>query len=65
MGNTDSTQKLGERVLAAKAKLGKDKELQSEKYQYLKTNAPQTLDTMIKSTADSFTSCSPFQNQHY
>eukprot|EP01084_Bolivina_argentea_P113078 201621_1 len=60
MGNTDSTQKLGERVLAGKSKLEQDKKIQSERYAYLKANSPELLDRMVKSIADSFKSCSPF-----
>eukprot|EP01083_Nonionella_stella_P232663 820487_1 len=60
MGNTDSTKKLGERVLVAKRKLEKDKTIQSERYEYLKANAPQILDATMKSITASFETCSPF-----
>eukprot|EP01084_Bolivina_argentea_P031077 57545_1 len=60
MGNADSTQKLGERVLVAKRKLEQDKQIQSERYAYLKANSPDMLDTMLKSVGDSFNCCSPF-----
>lgn len=60
MGNIDSTQRLGERVLSGKKKLEQDIAAQTERYEYLSSNTPKALDVMIKSIAASFESCSPF-----
>eukprot|EP01084_Bolivina_argentea_P087407 157871_1 len=60
MGNTDSTERLGARVLSGKTKLQQDIETQSKRYEYLKENSPETLNSMLKSVAGSFESCSPF-----
>eukprot|EP01084_Bolivina_argentea_P227970 385110_1 len=60
MGNTDSTQKLGERVLVAKRKLKQNKEIQLERYEFLKTNSPDILIVTMESIKQSFQSYSPF-----
>ncbi len=60
MGNTDSTQKLGERVLVAKRKLAQNKAIQSQRYAYLKQNCPDMLLAAMESTKASFESYSPF-----
>eukprot|EP01084_Bolivina_argentea_P197006 337679_1 len=60
MGTTDSKQKLGERVIAARRKLDEDIKLQSSRSRDLQTKSPQTMKAIIKSIAESFKSCSPF-----
>eukprot|EP01084_Bolivina_argentea_P303682 524365_1 len=60
MGNTDSTQKLGERVLVAKRKLQQNKQIQAQRYEYLKANCPQMLSEAMESVKASFESYSPF-----
>ena len=60
MGTTDSKQKLGERVIAARRKLNEDIKLQSERSKQLQTQSPQTMQDIIKSIAESFQSYSPF-----
>ncbi len=60
MRQTDSTAKLGERVLTAKRKLEQDRTASAERYEYLKTHCPSLLDETVKSIEDTFKSCSPF-----
>eukprot|EP01084_Bolivina_argentea_P081611 147773_1 len=60
MGTTDSKQKLGERVIAARRKLNEDIKLQSDRTKELQSRSPETMKAMIKSIALSFKSCSPF-----
>eukprot|EP01084_Bolivina_argentea_P113081 201625_1 len=60
MGNSESTKKLGERVIAGKRKLEQDRKFQNERYAYLKASSPELLDGIMISVADSFRSCSPF-----
>eukprot|EP01084_Bolivina_argentea_P161475 281078_1 len=60
MGNTDSTKRLGERVITGKTKLEQDKKVEYERYEYLKTNSPEILDSMINGVAASFENFSPF-----
>ncbi len=60
MGNADSKQKLGERVIAARNKLNEDTKLQSDRYTDLTTKAPETMKVIIKSISDSFANYSPF-----
>ncbi len=60
MGATDSKQKLGERVLAARKKLADDQKIQSEKVTDIESKAPETINVIMKSIAESFKSCSPF-----
>eukprot|EP01084_Bolivina_argentea_P187475 322921_1 len=60
MGATDSKQKLGERVIAARKKLQNDIKLQSERINEIESKSPETLKVMIQSVAESFKSCSPF-----
>eukprot|EP01084_Bolivina_argentea_P227971 385111_1 len=60
MGNTDSTQKLGERVIIAKRKLKQNQEIQSERYDYLRVNCPAILADTMESIKASFKSYSPY-----
>eukprot|EP01084_Bolivina_argentea_P105697 189285_1 len=60
MGNTESKQKLGERVIAARSKLEHDTQLQCEKYEYLKSKSPKTMNVIMDSIAASFKECAPF-----
>eukprot|EP01084_Bolivina_argentea_P031074 57540_1 len=60
MGNTDSTKKLGERVLAGKRKLEDDRGIQSSRCAYLKDNSPEIMQDMVKSIVASLKNRSPF-----
>eukprot|EP01083_Nonionella_stella_P011622 32994_1 len=60
MGATDSKQKLGERVLAARKKLEEDRKIQCERYKHLQSKSPETMKFAIESISKSFQSCSPF-----
>eukprot|EP01084_Bolivina_argentea_P189853 326394_1 len=60
MGTTDSKQKLGERVLAARKKLADDMKIQSERVTDIESKSPETKKVIMKSITDSFKSCSPF-----
>eukprot|EP01084_Bolivina_argentea_P106574 190682_1 len=60
MGSTDSKQKLGERVLAARQKLSHDTKIQSERVNDIESNSPQTIKVILNSVTQSFKSCSPF-----
>eukprot|EP01083_Nonionella_stella_P201909 738154_1 len=60
MGATDSKQKLGERVLAARKKLADDMKIQSERVADIESKSPETKKVIMKSITDSFKSCSPF-----
>eukprot|EP01084_Bolivina_argentea_P187472 322916_1 len=60
MGATDSKQKLGERVIAAKKKLEDDVKVQSERVKDIKSKAPETIKVIINSVAESFKTYSPF-----
>eukprot|EP01084_Bolivina_argentea_P113080 201623_1 len=60
MGNTDSRQKLGERVITARRKLDEDTKMQVERYEYFKSKAPESMEVMIESIDEAFKSCSPF-----
>eukprot|EP01084_Bolivina_argentea_P058180 106247_1 len=63
MGTTDSKQKLGQRVLAARRKLDEDIKLQSDRSKDLESKSPETMKAIIKSIAESFKSYSPFLEQ--
>ncbi len=60
MGTTDSKQKLGERVIAARKKLTNDKQIQSERVKEIRSQTPETLKVIMESVRDSFKTCSPF-----
>eukprot|EP01084_Bolivina_argentea_P022180 41228_1 len=60
MGATDSKQKLGERVIAARKKLQDDMKIQSERAKDIESQSPQTIKVIINSVAESFKTCSPF-----
>ncbi len=60
MGNTDSAQILGEKVVAGKRKLEQERAIQSKRYEYLVKNSPEALNVMMESIAESFQTCSPF-----
>ena len=60
MGNADSAQKLGERVLIAKTKLKQNLETETERYEYLKNNCPNMLNAALESVKASFDTYSPF-----
>eukprot|EP00485_Elphidium_margaritaceum_P005807 CAMPEP_0202692162 /NCGR_PEP_ID=MMETSP1385-20130828/6615_1 /ASSEMBLY_ACC=CAM_ASM_000861 /TAXON_ID=933848 /ORGANISM="Elphidium margaritaceum" /LENGTH=176 /DNA_ID=CAMNT_0049347647 /DNA_START=25 /DNA_END=551 /DNA_ORIENTATION=+ len=60
MGASDSSEKLGQRVIIAKGKLEADLKRSTERYDYLRQHSSQTLSTLIESVSDSFTTCSPF-----
>ena len=60
MGTTDSKQKLGERVIAARRKLSEDIKLQQQRSQEIQSKSPQTMAAAIKSIQESFETYSPF-----
>eukprot|EP01083_Nonionella_stella_P000526 1494_1 len=60
MGNTESAQKLGERVITARRKLEEDKKAESSRSEYLKSKSPETMKVCLESIAESFKRCSPF-----
>eukprot|EP01084_Bolivina_argentea_P022182 41230_1 len=60
MGATDSKQKLGERVIAARKKLADDIKIQSERVKDIESKSPETIKVIMKSISESFKSCSPF-----
>eukprot|EP01084_Bolivina_argentea_P229003 386624_1 len=60
MGNTESAQKLGERVITARRKLEEDKKAESSRSEYLKSKSPETMKVCMESIAESFKRCSPF-----
>eukprot|EP01084_Bolivina_argentea_P197005 337678_1 len=60
MGATDSKQKLGEKVIAARKKLEEHKELQSERVKFFQSKSPETIKVMIDSIGQAFKTCSPF-----
>eukprot|EP01084_Bolivina_argentea_P305942 528570_1 len=60
MGTTDSKQKLGERVVAARKKLADDTKIQSERVKEIESKAPETGKVIMNSIAESFKNCSPF-----
>eukprot|EP01084_Bolivina_argentea_P037754 69806_1 len=60
MGATDSKQKLGERVIAARKKLEDDKKMQSERIKEIESQSPKTIKVIMQSVEESFKSCSPF-----
>ncbi len=60
MGTTDSKQKLGERVMAARKKLQDDIKIQCERVKDIESTSPQTIKVIINSVAESFSTCSPF-----
>eukprot|EP01084_Bolivina_argentea_P015923 29836_1 len=60
MGNAESQEKLGERVVAARAKLEEEKKKLSERCEYFKANSPTTMNVMIASISQSFENNSPF-----
>eukprot|EP01084_Bolivina_argentea_P318792 552940_1 len=60
MGNADSAQQLGERVITARRKLNEDSKIQEERSEFFKTKSPETIKVMIDSIDKAFASCSPF-----
>mmetsp|Transcript_42250 Transcript_42250/g.69632 ORF Transcript_42250/g.69632 Transcript_42250/m.69632 type:complete len:710 (-) Transcript_42250:126-2255(-) len=60
MGSTDSKQKLGERVIAARRKLEDDMKLQSERSDDLMAKSPKTMQFMLSSIESSFKNYAPF-----
>ncbi len=60
MGNADSKQKLGQRVLTARRKLEQDKKTQAERTEFFKAKSPETMKVMMDSIDATFQSCSPF-----
>ena len=60
IGTTDSKQKLGERVIAARRKLDEDIKLQTERAADLENKSPQTMNAIIQSIDESFQTYSPF-----
>eukprot|EP01084_Bolivina_argentea_P212182 360721_1 len=60
MGNTDSAQQLGQRVIAARRKLEEDRKTQEERSQFLKTKSPASITVMTNSIEQSFKTYSPF-----
>ena len=60
MGNTDSAQQLGQRVIAARRKLLEDTKIQSERAELFKSKSPQSIKVMIDSIERAFKTCSPF-----
>ena len=60
MGNADSKQKLGERVIAARKKLNEDIKIQSNRCSDIASKSPQTIKVIMQSISDSFKRCSPF-----
>eukprot|EP01084_Bolivina_argentea_P213763 362957_1 len=60
MGNTDSKQKLGERVRIARSKLDEDLQKQAERSEYFKSKTPKTMNVIIESIDKAFQNCSPF-----
>eukprot|EP01084_Bolivina_argentea_P012912 24190_1 len=63
MGSTDSKQRLGEKVIAARKKLEENKQMQSDRLQFFESKSPETVKVMIDSIAQSFKTCSPFLEQ--
>eukprot|EP01084_Bolivina_argentea_P306800 530210_1 len=60
MGNADSKQKLGERVIAARSKLEDDRKIQLERSEFFQSKSPHSLKVMIESIDESFQTCAPF-----
>eukprot|EP01084_Bolivina_argentea_P113077 201620_1 len=60
MGNTDSAQQLGERVITARRKLEEDKKTQSERSQFFQSKSPESLKVMVDNIDEAFKTCSPF-----
>ena len=60
MGTTDSKQKLGERVIAARKKLSDDTKIQTKRVKEITSQSPETLKVITDSVRQSFKTCSPF-----
>ncbi len=60
MGNTDSAQQLGQRVIAARRKLKEDRQIQTERSEFFKAQSPESIKVMIDSIERAFETCSPF-----
>eukprot|EP01084_Bolivina_argentea_P053035 97367_1 len=60
MGNTDSKQKLGEKVTAARKKLQEDSKIYSERSDIIKTKSTKLSQYMIQSIEKTFKHCAPF-----
>eukprot|EP01084_Bolivina_argentea_P284845 488291_1 len=60
MGATDSKQRLGEKVVAARKKLEEHKQMQLDRLKFFESKSPETVKVMIESIAQSFKTCSPF-----
>eukprot|EP01084_Bolivina_argentea_P177807 307484_1 len=63
MGATDSKQRLGEKVIAARKKLEEHKEMQSDRFKFFESKSPETVKVILHSIAQSFKTCSPFLEQ--
>eukprot|EP01084_Bolivina_argentea_P212184 360725_1 len=60
MGNTDSAQKLGERVITARRKLEEDQKAQSERSEFFQSKSPESVAVMVDSIDSAFKLCAPF-----
>eukprot|EP01084_Bolivina_argentea_P291937 501803_1 len=60
MGNTDSKQKLGEKVTAARKKFQEDSQIYSEKSNAINSKSSKLSQYMMKSIEKTFKSCSAF-----
>ncbi len=60
MRATDSKQRMGEKVIAARKKLEEQKEMQLDRLKLFESKSPETVKVMIESIAQSFKTCSPF-----
>ena len=63
MGTASSKQRLGERVVAALAKLKEDRAMQAALKQQIESASPETLRVMVQSIEASFASCSAFSER--